>query len=87
MSKLKDHWKLVLVDAVGSFLLPAQPPTREWKMLRPSGAGVDLLQCTRVSMGRVEPSDVGVPYLLVQRENGTKELYRDTDDVSHLLAI
>ena len=60
MSKLKDHWKLVLVDAVGSFLLPAQPPTRGWKMLRPSGAGVDLLQCARVSIGRVEPSDVGV---------------------------
>ena len=87
MSKLKYHWKLVLVDTVGSFLLPARTLGREWKTIRPSGAGVDLLQCARVSLGRVEPADVGVSYLLVQRENGIKELYRATDDVSHLLAI
>ena len=89
LSPVRERWITVVVQDVGTILVPARAPRRNrFKVIRcRNGVGVQALHGTRVATGPVYAADFGLPHVLVQKEDGVKELYQKNDDLAPLLCL
>ena len=84
---MKDHWKMVVLQEVGTFLVPARKIARDWKVQCSGGSGIGThaLSNCHLASGPVYPGDFGVPYVLLQTAAGIKRLYTEADDMGEMI--
>jgi hypothetical protein len=87
LSAIRDRWLTVVVQGLGTVLVPASGAGRgKFKVIRcRHGLGMQAMQMSRLPRGPIHSTDFGMPYVLAQGENGLKTLYQTTDDLSPLL--